>query len=228
MRAAYLLLFPSVFLASCPAHAQGRSLVGEPLPNAIYAPTPPQSLRENRDPAYCYRMALKYDTGQGAEPDPKAAAKWYMKAADLGHPEAMTALGQLHQAGRGVDRDDGRAAAWYRRGAEAGSLLASFNLAVMLAGGSSLPRDLAQARSLYTRAAEHGFAKAQFNLGLLLAGDEEGQPDFGQAYKWLSLARDAGIAQADSQLAILAGRMTPEQVAQAGDLARQWRPRATH
>lgn len=231
MGAAYLLLFSSVFLSANAAQAQtqGKTLTGESFthPSVFAAPRQVASLTAKRDRVRYYRMAVKYDTGTDEERDPGKAAQFYRKAADLGHPEAMTALGMLHHEGRGVEHDEARAAHWYRRGAGAGSAVGSFNLAVMLSGGSSLPPDLAQARSLYTQAAERGYAKAQYNLALLLAESTDGPADVEQAYKWLTLARDAGIGQAEGDLATLARRLNPEQLSQAAELARQWRPAAS-
>ncbi|THC40761.1 tetratricopeptide repeat protein [Massilia sp. Mn16-1_5] len=231
MRHAYLLLFPLSLILPQTVLAQQGTLVGETLGRTIKASATrfdAKAARDNLDPAYCYRTAIKLENGDGAEQDLPGALAWYRKAAGLGHAEAMAALGQLYHSGHGVERDEAQAVHWYRQAAGAGSVIAAYNLAVILATSETTPRDPEQARRLYEQAAAGGFAKAQFNLAQLLADPAFGQPDVEQAYKWMVLARDGGIGRADSQLAALAVRMTPDQVARGGELARQWHPTTAH
>jgi hypothetical protein len=56
-----------------------------------------------------------HEKGLGIEPDPEAAAAWYLKAAEQGYGPAQVSLGQLYEQGRGVPRDPALALLWYRR-----------------------------------------------------------------------------------------------------------------
>jgi len=170
-----------------------------------------------------YNKALAYETDHSSPADLAKAAELYRRAADLGHPNAMLALGQLCQSGRGMDKDDAAAAGWYLRAAGAGSVIGQYNLAMLLANGTGVPQDTDAAMRWYERAAQGGFAKAQFNLALLLEQRRSTPADLEQAYKWFKLAGANGIDIAQGRLAALAPSMSPEQVARADRAALEWR-----
>jgi uncharacterized protein len=74
------------------------------------------------------------------------------------------------------------------------------------------------------RAADQGNAVAQYNLGAMYAKPQ----DYVQAHMWASLAsrstkeiRDMAVGP----LNFLASKMTPEQIAEAQKLARDWKPK---
>ena len=46
-----------------------------------------------------------YETGTGVKQDPKEAMRWYLKAAEQGHPKAFGLVGRLYGMGFGVKRD---------------------------------------------------------------------------------------------------------------------------
>jgi TPR repeat protein len=50
-------------------------------------------------------VGYAYETGKGTEKDPVAAARWYRKAAEQGHPKAFGLLGEKYRLGLGVRRD---------------------------------------------------------------------------------------------------------------------------
>ena len=77
----------------------------------------------------------------------------------------------------------------------------------------------------YRQAAEQGIADAQYNLGRLFAKGEGVAQDYVQAHIWYSLAARQGHQKATQLRDIVAGRMTPEQIAEAQKLAREWRPK---
>ena len=101
----------------------------------------------------------------------------------------------------------------------------------MYSEGQGVPQDYAEAGKWYRRSAEQGYAQAQYNLGLWYAQGEAGPHDDVQAHMWFNLAtarfppsdilsRSAAIKNRDT----LASRMTPDQIAQAQRLAREWQP----
>jgi len=75
------------------------------------------------------------------------------------------------------------------------------------------------------KAAEQGYADAQLLLGLLYSSGKGVPQDFVQARMWLSLAAVAGSTAASSILNLYDTKMTPNQIAEANRLAREWRPR---
>jgi ABC-type phosphate transport system auxiliary subunit len=58
-----------------------------------------------------------FERGAGSEPDYRAAAQWYQRAADAGSSRAQVNLGQLYERGLGVPADPQTALEWYRRAA---------------------------------------------------------------------------------------------------------------
>lgn len=83
----------------------------------------------------------------------------------------------------------------------------------------------------YRLAADQGDAPAQYNLGLSYAKGEVGEPDNVTAYVWFNLAaarfpvsdlrRSAAAANRD----LVASKMTPDQIAEAQRLTRDWKPK---
>jgi uncharacterized protein len=77
----------------------------------------------------------------------------------------------------------------------------------------------------FRKAAEQGDAKGQLSLGIMY-GDGTGVPqDYVEAHKWYNLAAVEGTENASKFRDIIAKKMTPEQIAEAQKLAREWRPK---
>ena len=74
-------------------------------------------------------------------------------------------------------------------------------------------------------AAEQGFDVAQFNLGLKYANGQGVPVDNIEAHLWWSLAARQGNKAATLARKIVAGKMTPEQIAVAEKFAREWKPK---
>jgi TPR repeat protein len=134
--------------------------------------------------------------------------------------------------GRGVPRDDVEAAKWFRLAADQGDATAQFNLGVMYAEGQGVAQDYGEAMKWYRLAADQRHAQAQYNLGLAYARGEGVSPDYVSAHMWFNLAavhfrasdtRKHDLAVRNRELA--ASKMTREQIAQAQNLAREWKPR---
>ena len=80
-------------------------------------------------------------------------------------------------------------------------------------------------------AAEQGFAAAQLNLGALYQNGDGVPQDYVQAYLWYTLALaafppGADHDRADRNRAQVAGRMPPDEISRAQQLAAGWRPKA--
>ncbi len=158
-----------------------------------------------------------YNRGYGVPQDSVQAHMWYNLAA-AGSPS-------------GEDRD--RAAK--NRDIVAGLLTpaqiaeAQSNLGVMYSNGQGVTQDYAEAAKWYRKSAEQGHASAQINLAFMY-GNGQGVPhDYVQAHMWYNLAaaslpgedRDRATKNRD----IVAGLLTPAQIAEAQRLAREWKPR---
>lgn len=96
---------------------------------------------------------------------PEAAFSCYMKAAELGLPEAQLAVGHALAKGIGVMQDAAQALHWYTEAANLGAAPAQHALADIYAG-QEVP-DLDAAHFWYRRAASQRYAPAQVAMELL-------------------------------------------------------------
>ena len=152
--------------------------------------------------------------------------------AEQGYAKAQYNLGVLYNKGIGVPQDYTEAMKWYRKSAEQGLADAQYNLGVMYHKGEGVPQDYTETSKWYWKAAEQGHADAQYSLGAMYGRGQGVQQDRVQAYMWLSLAasRFSEPEIQKRQMAILnigliASEMTPEQIAEAQRLVREWKPK---
>ena len=171
--------------------------------------------------------AQDFDAGWKAyeRGDYAAALREFRPLAEQGHAEAQAMLGIMYFEGWGVPEDDAEAVKWYRKAAEQGHANAELKLGDMYRPGVGVPQDFAEAVKWYRTVAEQGHATAQLVLGLMYVKGQGVAQDYVKAHMWWSLAASQGEIGAISNRNILAGRMTPEQIADAEKLAREWRPK---
>jgi TPR repeat protein len=116
--------------------------------------------------------------------------------AERGDAEAQEALGTLYVMGDGVVQDYVEAVKWFREAAEQGFAEAQDDLARMYVQGQGVPKNLVQAHMWFNLAA---------------ARRRPGPADI-----------NVDAAARDN----LAAEMTPEQIAEAQRLAREWKPKS--
>jgi TPR repeat protein len=113
--------------------------------------------------------------------------------------------------------------------AELGNAGAQHHLGVMYEYGKGVPQDFAEAVAWYRKAAEQGYVIAQTSLGWMFANSQGVPQDHIRAYMWFKLATahgDKDIAHVSGRMRDkVAKRMTPNQLAEALRLAREWKPR---
>jgi TPR repeat protein len=179
------------------------------------------------------RMGLLTEHGRGTPRDLAAAAKWYQKAAEQGNMVTQGHLGRLYRLGIGVPRDAALAAKWSIKAATQGNAVAQANLGYMALEGFGLPADPAAAAGWFKRAAEQGDASAMLGLATLCESGKGVPKDLVQAHKWYALASiddgeydDELFVRAKRLASTLAGKMTPAQIAQAEQLAGDFKPAA--
>ena len=89
--------------------------------------------------------------------------------------------------------------------------------------------DYATALRLWLPLAEQGDAIVQLNLGLLYYWGhgvlQDSVQNYVEAHKWFNLAAARGNLSAADNRDWLAKKMTPDQLAEAQRLAREWKPR---
>jgi TPR repeat protein len=170
-----------------------------------------------------FGLGLLYQYRQGVQQDDKEAVKWYRLSAEQGFAEAQYNLGVMYHKGQGVQQDDKEAFKWYRLAAEQGIAGAQTNLGLMYANGKGVEQDYKQAVKWYRLAAEQGIAEAQFNLGVMYARGKGAPQDYVSAHMWYNLAGSKGIKVAIKNRNLLQKRMTPQQIAKAQEMVRNWK-----
>jgi TPR repeat protein len=178
-----------------------------------------------------YMLAVMYGKGQGVPKDYVLAVALFRKAADQGYAAAQFGLGIMYESGDGVTRDYPSAVKWYCKAAEQGHAKAQYNLGGMYSNGQGVSKDLVEAASWYRKSADQGLDLAQLNLGAMYGNGEGLTQDYVQAHKWLSLAAVRfPVSETENRTKAVNGRtriaakMTPGQIAEAEQLARDWRP----
>ena len=177
-----------------------------------------------------FMLGAMYNFGQGVLQDYERASLWYRKAADQGVAGAQYNLGIMYDTGQGVAQDHAMALQFYRAAADQGMAGAQYNLALSYAQGLGVPRDYKAAAGLYRQAAEQGFAAAELNLGALYQNGDGVPQDYVQAYMWYTLAMaafppGADHDRADRNRAQVAGRMPPDEISRAQQMAAEWKPK---
>ncbi len=86
----------------------------------------------------------------------------------------------------------------------------------------SVPKDYAEAARLYRLAAGQGNAVAPYNLGVMYFNGEGVPQDFVLAHMWFNLAAAQGDTYGPTWRDELAKMMTPAEISEAQQLAREW------
>jgi len=107
--------------------------------------------------------------------------------------------------------------------AEKGVAWAQFTLGLMYFNGEGVTRDYKEALKWFRKAAEQGNALAQFALGEMYYSGDGSAKNYVLGYKWLNLAASSGDDSARSMLDELEKKMTPEQIAEAQKLSKEFK-----
>lgn len=110
--------------------------------------------------------------------------------------------------------------------AEEGHSLAQYFLGERYEKGWGLQQSYLRAALWYRRAAKQGHSQSQLALGVMYAAGRGARQNYVQAYTWLDIARNGGEREAPAQLEAVARLMTAEQIAEAVQDAKEWRPKA--
>jgi len=109
--------------------------------------------------------------------------------------------------------------------AEQGHASAQTSLGFMYDYGKGVTQDYEVAMRWYRKAADQGYTYAQIHLGVMYQLANGVMQDYVQAHMWYSLAAAQGNKRAGRFRDHLAEKMTPEQIAEAQKMAREWKPK---
>ena len=123
----------------------------------------------------CQNIAVMYYNGEGVKQDKKEAAKWMLKAAELGHPKAQFLLSALYFTGDGIDQNIPEAIKWIKKSAENGFAEAQFNLGMMYINGDNIDKDRKEGVKWEKMAAKQGHVGAKKLLKVM--GESQPAPE---------------------------------------------------
>ena len=118
---------------------------------------------EHGDASAQFKMALRYDSGQGVPQNYTKAVEWLHKAAEQGFVKAQYNLGSMYYSGQGVPQNNAEAAKWFLLAAEGGYASAQKNLGAMYGKGQGMAQSNTEAYIWSSIAAESGDAGAAAN-----------------------------------------------------------------
>ena len=115
-----------------------------------------------------FKLATRYEKGEGVEQSDISAFTWFAKAADQGHLKAALAAGFYSKHGRGTTVDISKAIEWYTVAADGGLVIAASNLSRIYSDeGDAEHYNLKKAKRWLTTAAQGGVKRAQLTLAQL-------------------------------------------------------------
>ncbi len=174
-----------------------------------------------------YRVGMMYFRAEGMSKDYGEALRWFRKAADQGNADAQFNIGVMYRNGQGVSQNYAESFKWYQSAADQGYLKAQMAVASMYHAGQGVQQNDAEALKWFGKAADQGNTDAQELVGFMHLHGKGTPMDPLRAYMWFNLSAWRGNNDAAKYRDRTAYIMTPEQIAEAQKLARDWRPRAS-
>ena len=123
-----------------------------------------------------------------------------------------------------------KAIAEFQALADQGDIDGQYFLGLFYHNGFGVKRDQAESLKWFLKAAQQGDARSQYYAGIMHAAGQGVAKDLPVADMWLSLsAANPKSSYRDSlytkeEIDKIEKKMTPEQIAQAKDLAKSWKP----
>jgi len=106
--------------------------------------------------------------------------------------------------------------------AEQGDSRAQFYLGVLYDAGEGVPQDRVEGVKWYERAAKQGNVDAQYFLGISYHFGRGVPQDYSLAHMWYNIAGASAFHKASRARDLVAEDMTPDQIAEAQRMAREW------
>ena len=180
-----------------------------------------QKAADQGDAQSQFQVGISYDFGLGVSKNQDRAMYWYLKAANQGNAEAQFGLARM------LGRTD-LGIGFLRKAAEQGYDLAQYFLGCALIDKEGVPQDHAEGIQWIIKAAQQGEKMSQAIIaGRYFLG--QGVPqDFMMAYSWSILAAAQGVKAAEEMRDLILSDLTPEQIAQGQQMAREFKPRKTN
>lgn len=194
------------------------------------ASSPQESLRwlqkaASQDyPEAQYILALAYADGKIVILNFSKAAQLLRSAAEGGHAGSQCELGRYYYIGQGVEQSYERAVPWFLAASKQGHAKAQFLLATCLQAGQGVSPDTKAAFQWFRKAADKGFPEAQLGVANCYATGIGTPLDPQSAYQWFVLSSLHGVNVDPKSLSLAEQMLSPEQIREAKNWARNWKP----
>jgi len=137
---------------------------------------------------------------EAVPPDAVAAFGWYVKAAELGHPEGALQAGMVLASGEGAPQDTVRAVDYYTQAADAGHPLAMAMLGQAYQKGEGVVQDEKVAAEWYTKGGDAGEAACWAQLGDCYENGIGVKQDIAVALELYERAAEAGFLDVEEAI----------------------------
>jgi TPR repeat protein len=158
----------------------------------------PSAFRQN----WLYERSIEFLEGKGVAKNLEKAFSLNEEAAEMGHHDAVLAMGWFYLNGKGVAVDREKSWHWYRKSARHGEPKAMFSLGYIC----YVDRNYDEARQWFTRASKSGHKRSLYWLGKLHWKGYGIDRDTKQALSLFEQAANAKIHEAKRVLQFLSRR----------------------
>jgi len=134
------------------------------------------------------------------KPDYVESAKWFLRAAEKGQPNAQTRIGVLYENGLGVEQDYKKALFWYQKAAAQLKGEPQFFLCTLYISGRGVEKDDATAFRLCMESARAGDRRAQSVVSDFYGSGRYVKQDYQKSFEWAQKAAQQGLPQAQVKL----------------------------
>jgi len=174
------------------------------------------------DAAYQYGVGMLYADGISVARDSSSAFRWFERAAQKGHIQAISAIGAAYASGDGVEVDYKAAKRYLAKAEKKGDARAMERLGFLYENGFGVRRSLALAILKYQKAAERGNSAAMVALGRMLENGIGMDVDLPKAVAWYrsAVANDSAVAQRKLAEFLFSGKGVDKEPSEAVKLAR--------
>ena len=180
------------------------------------------SRAQTGDTDYQYGVGMLYADGIGVAKDSSAAFRWFERAAQKGHVQALAAVGAAYATGDGVEIDYKAAKRYLTLAERKGDTRAMERMGYLYENGLGVRRSLPIAVAKYQKAAERGNSAAMVALGRMLEDGVGMEVDLPKAAAWYrsAVANDSAVAQRKLAEFLFFGKGVDKDYAEAVRLAR--------
>jgi uncharacterized protein len=148
-----------------------------------------------------------------------------LQRAQTGNADAQNQLGLLYSEGQGLPQNYHEAKDWFKKAADQGHANAQVNLGTLYSLGQGAPYSDHMALFWFQKAAEQRNALAFAKIGMMYERGRGVPQDLIEAHMWYNLSAAYGEKRAAEARNAVATRMTPGQIAEAGERAKKWAPK---